>query len=805
MSNALNLPLAGMRCAACAANIENALARVPGMLDAQVNFASESVQVRFDPALLNAAQIVAAVRSAGYDVPAARLEAPLSGLSCAACAATVERVLQESPGVLEAHVNLATEKVSLRYIPGLSTPANLAAQVRAAGYTLHLDESHNDDSAQIMRQQEVQRQTRTLVIGLLFTLPLFTLSMARDFGLWHSGHVEWVGWLFWLLATPVQFYTGWDYYVGAYKSLRNRSANMDVLVALGSSTAYFYSAVLVLAGLPGHVYFETSAAIITLIKIGKLLEARAKSKTGAALRALMDLQAKTARILRNGEEIEVPISEVKVGTILLVRPGEKIPTDGVVLSGASSVDESLLSGESMPVDKKAGAQVIGATLNQQGMLKIAATKVGADTALAQIIKLVETAQGSKAPVQALVDKVSAVFVPIIVAVAFLSFSVWLALGAEFSSALLYLVAVLVIACPCALGLATPTAIAVGMGEGARQGILFRNSEALEQVHKLDVMVLDKTGTLTAGRPELLDIALAPGWTRAQALQLAAAAEYASEHPLGRAVVRAARAEGLSLPPAQDFSALSGHGVRACVEGRQIMLGNSRLLATEGVNTEILAPAYVHIQAQARTALWLVVDGEAVAVLAVADQLKNDAVATVAALKQSGLRVVMMTGDNHATAQAIAAQAGIDEVFAEVLPAEKAAHIQRLQAQGLRVAMVGDGINDAPALAQADVSIALGSGADVAKETAHITLMHSHLHSVIQAVRLSAQTLRIIRQNLFWAFAYNILLVPVAAGMLALFSATPTWLQQLHPIAAALAMALSSVSVVSNSLRLRFFK
>jgi P-type Cu+ transporter len=804
MSTQLHLPLTGLD--AHDARIETVLRRVPGVLDVQLNFVDECAKISFDPARVSAVEIAACVHAHGYGVAAVSLEAPLLGLSCATCAATVERVVGEMAGVLSAHVNLASEKIILSYLPQLTNAALIAARVQAAGYTLDVRTNEDDhDSAQQARQQEVRRHSHKLLLGLLFTLPLFSLSMARDFGWWHGGHALWVNWLFWLLATPVQFYTGWDYYRGSYKSLRNRSANMDVLVALGSSTAYFYSAILVLMGLPGHVYFETSAAIITLIKVGKLLEARAKSKTGAALRALLDLQPKTARVLRHGEEIDIPCAALKVGTIILVRPGEKIPTDGVVLSGTSSVDESLLSGESMPVDKKVGATVFGATLNQHGILKIAATKVGADTALAHIIQLVEAAQGSKAPVQHLVDRVSAVFVPVIISVALLSFGVWLALGAEFSHALLYLVAVLVIACPCALGLATPTAIVVGMGEGARRGILFRNSSALEQVHQLSALVFDKTGTLTEGRPALLHLTPAPGWEQHPLLQWAASVEHGSEHPLGQAIVRAARDQGLALLPVDDFTALSGHGVRATLAGQQVLLGNTRLMREHGINMEALALTHEQAQSKAYTALWLAIDGYAVAVLALADRLKDDARATVTALRQSGLRVLMITGDNHATAQAIAAEAGICEVFAEVLPGDKAKHIQALQAQGLRVAMVGDGINDAPALAQADVAIALGSGADVAKESAHIVLIHNHLRGVLEAVRLSAYTLRIIRQNLYWAFGYNMMLIPVAAGVLALFSATPVWLQQLHPIAAALAMALSSVSVVANSLRLRFFK
>ena len=731
------------------------------------------------------------------------LKMSVTGMSCAGCVAAVENSLTGLAGVETAEVNFANESVSVAYDPAQLTPDAIAARIRAAGYGVA--EAGAGGGAQAAREADVRRQARKLAVGLVFTLPLFVLSMGRDFGFGaETLHADWVDWLFWALATPVQFYTGWDYYRGAYTSLRNRAANMDVLVTLGSSVAYFYSAALVLFALGGHVYFETAAAIITLIKIGKLLEARAKGKTGAALRALLDLQAQTARIIRAGEELEIPIAEVRPGTIMVVRPGEKIPTDGVVLNGNSSVDESLLTGESMPVGKKPGSQVVGATLNKQGVLKIAATKVGADTALAHIIRLVEEAQGSKAPVQRLADRVAAVFVPAVVIIAVISFSTWLMSGATFSTALLYLVAVLVIACPCALGLATPTAIVVGMGAGARQGILFRDSAALEHIHKLTTVVFDKTGTLTKGEPALTELIPAPDWLegRERLLQLAAAVERNSEHPLGRAVVRAAQAEGLELPEAVNFEAVSGQGVRAEVNGCCVLMGNTHFLREQGAVFNDLEHQFEKLQKNAHTALWLALDGKAAAVLGVADTLKPGAKETVAELRDMGLDVFLLTGDNQATARAIATELGIGEVYAEVLPGDKAAQIEVLQQEGRRVAMVGDGVNDAPALAQATVGIALGTGADVAKETAHITLMSSDLRGVARTIRLSEATLRVIKQNLFWAFAYNALLIPVAAGVLAAFPFVPPGLQQLHPIAAALAMAFSSVTVVGNSLRLK---
>jgi Cu+-exporting ATPase len=630
--------------------------------------------------------------------------------------------------------------------------------------------------------------------------------MARDFSLLGAwSHAPWVNYLFFALATPVQFYTGRDYYVGAYKSLRNKSANMDVLVALGSSVAYFYSIVVMVGLLGGHVYFETSAAIITLIKVGKLLEVRAKGKTSEAIKALMGLQAKTARVERDEVEVDIPTDQVQVGDIVIVRPGEKVPVDGIVVNGSSALDESLLTGESLPVDKKVGDEVIGATLNKQGLLKIEATKVGRETALAQIVRLVEEAQGSKAPIQALADKVSAVFVPVVIGIAVFTFIVWLAIGGDFTAALVRLVAVLVIACPCALGLATPTAIVVGMGKGASQGILFRSSAALERAHELQAIVLDKTGTITKGEPAITDISMnneTMNNEQFRVLHLAASAERGSEHPLGEAIVRAAQEQGLSLSDPAGFEAITGHGIAAEVDGHKVLLGNLRLMEREKVTLNGLGEKAQQLQNEAKTAMWVAVDGQATAVIGIADTIKADSPAAIADLKQLGLQVVMMTGDNQATAQAIAAEAGIGRVLAEVLPGDKSANVAKLQEEGLATGMVGDGINDAPALAQADVGIAIGTGADVAMETAEVTLISGDLRGVPKAIRLSRTTMRIIKQNLFWAFAYNVVLIPVAAGVLAFFPNLPIYLRELHPIAAAFAMAFSSVTVVSNSLRLR---
>ncbi|MCP4695690.1 MAG: copper-translocating P-type ATPase [Gammaproteobacteria bacterium] len=806
MEKQIAIPVIGMSCAACASAVERGVKEADGVSQAAVNFSTEKITLGFDPSIIALRTIVAHIEQAGYGVPAAVLELPVTGMSCVNCANAVERALnKEVPGILAANVNFAAEKAVVQYIPGVSTRAEMAAAVEDAGYGVIQASSGKApaDAEKAAREREIKDQIRKLWIGVLFTLPLFILSMARDFGLTGQwAHAVWVNFLFLFLATPVQFYTGRDYYTGAYNSLRNRSANMDVLVALGSSTAYFYSLAVVFGLLGGHVYFETSAAIITLIKIGKLLELKAKRKTGEAIKSLMELQAKTARIERDGMEQDIPIDQVLAGDILIVRPGEKIPVDGIVIGGRSAVDESMLTGESLPASKKNGDEVIGATLNKQGRLKIEARKVGKETALAQIIRLVEMAQGSKAPVQALADKAAAIFVPAVIAIAVLTFGIWLTSSADFTTALVRLTAVLVIACPCALGLATPTAIAAGMGRGATQGILFRDSAALERACALQAIMLDKTGTLTKGEPALTDTITANVWQgdSEQLLRLAASAERGSEHPLGEAVVRAAQPQNLVEPV--NFRAITGHGIAAEVEGRRLLLGNARLMAQENIPLGDLEVQAGRLQKQAKTVLWAAVDGQVAGVFGIADPLKEESREAVTTLKAAGLQVAMITGDNLTVAKAIAAESGIERVTAEVLPADKAAHVSKLQQEGLCVAMTGDGINDAPALARADVGIALGTGADVAMETAAITLVGGDLRGVARAIHLSGETMRIIKQNLFWAFGYNILLIPVAAGALTLFPHLPVYLRELHPIAAAFAMAFSSVTVVGNSLRLR---
>jgi Cu+-exporting ATPase len=816
----ITLPITGMHCANCSSTIERNLKKLDGISGANVNYATEKATVTFDPSVLGEDAIIGKIEDVGYGVTMARVELPITGMTCANCAATIERTLNKKvPGVVAANVNFATEKATVEYIPGRVARADMVAAIQRAGYgVVEAEADHLEDVEQAAREAEIRDQTRKFWVGVLFSLPLFLLSMARDFGVLGSwAHVPWVNWLMLAMATPVQFYVGRDYYVGGWKALRNRSANMDVLVAMGSSAAFFYSLPVTIAltlgstALGQHVYFETAAVIITLIKLGKLLEARAKGQTSAAIKKLMGLRAKTARVVRDGEEVDIPIEQVKVGDIVMVRPGEKVPVDGIVVDGRSAVDESMLTGESLPVDKKPGDEIIGATINKQGMLKFEATRVGAETALAQIIRLVQEAQGSKAPIQRLADQVAGVFVPVVIGVAAITLLVWwFAVGTGFTPAMIRMVAVLVIACPCALGLATPTAIMVGTGKGAEYGILFKNSEALERAHSLKAVVLDKTGTITVGEPSVTDIVPVASDKRSMSeddlLRWAASAERGSEHPLGEAIVRAAQARGLSLAELDGFEAVTGHGIVAEVESHQVALGNLKMMTERSVYLNGLEDTAVRLASEAKTAMWVAIDGEAAGLIAVSDTLKPGSKEAVAEMHGLGLQVVMITGDNRATAEAIARQVNIDRVLAEVLPADKAAEVKKLQEEGIGlVAMVGDGINDAPALAQADVGIAIGTGTDVAMETADVTLMRGDLRSVSQAIALSKATMRTIKQNLFWAFFYNVVLIPVAAGVLYPFTFLPTMLRALHPVLAAFAMAFSSVTVVTNSLRLRRVK
>lgn len=733
---------------------------------------------------------------------------PITGMHCANCVNTVSRALKKVDGVLEAEVNYATERATVMLDAGLANKADLIAAVENAGYGVvdTADEGEMQDAEAQAREAELNHQMRRFVVGVIFALPLLIFSMLRDFdmlGMWSMD--SWVNYVLWAMATPVQFYVGWDYYAGATKSLRNGAANMDVLVAMGASAAYFYSIPVTLGWLEmEHVYFETAAVIITLIVLGKLLEAQAKGRTSEAIKKLIGLQPRTARVIRNEVEQDIPINLVQRGDVVIVRPGEKIPVDGMVIDGSSTVDESMLTGEALPVSKKIGDTVTGATLNKNGLLKFEATRVGKETALAQIIRLVEQAQGSKAPIQAVVDRVAAIFVPAVIVIAVATFAIWFAVSGDFTEALVRTIAVLVIACPCAMGLATPTAIMVGVGKGAENGILFKNSEALEKAHQLQAIVLDKTGTITKGQPSVTEILLSKDAALDEnaILRLAGSAERGSEHPLGEAIVQAAQARNLSLVEPQGFEAVAGHGIAARVNGEQILLGNRRMMVEKQITLDGLDARAEALQQQGKTAVWLAIENRAVGVLGIADTIKDGSREAVAEMRRMGLQVVMMTGDNKATAEAIAKEAGIDRVLAEVLPGDKAAQVKALQDEGLVVAMVGDGINDAPALAQADVGMAIGTGTDVAMETAHVTLMSGDLRGVAKAIRLSHATMQVIWQNLFWAFGYNTVLIPVAAGVLTLVAFAPEFLQSLNPMLAAFAMAFSSVSVVSNSLRLR---
>lgn len=786
----IELPIEGMTCAACAARIEKNLNKLAGV-QAVVNFANEKAHVNYDESQIQTDALISTIEKSGFHIAPQSVQLQLHKMTCAACAGHIEKALNKLPSVT-ATVNVATETAKVNFIPGLVTIGNLIDAVIDAGYGASeiSESSHTAEKAR--RLAAYQAELRLFWISSALTLPL-VLQMGAMF----SGHdMDMLPrWLQWLLATPVQFWIGRRFYIGGWHSLRSGGANMDVLVALGTSMAYFFSAVVTALTLDQHVYFEASAAIITLVLLGKLMEARAKGKTSEAIEALIRLQPKTARIERNGEILEVPASSLQVNDIFIVRPGENLPVDGVVMEGTSSINESMLTGESLPVSKQVNAKVFAATLNQQGLLKCRATSVGAHTQLAAIIHLVEEAQGSKAPIQRLADTISGIFVPIVVAISILTLGINWWLTSDFVSALINAVAVLVIACPCALGLATPTAIMVGTGRGAQVGVLVKNAAALENAEKIQTIIIDKTGTLTEGRPEVTDIVPIASLNTRDFLQIAASLEQGSEHPLARAVLDSAQKMQLPLHAIDDFSAITGSGITARMNGTQYLLGSPKFLAQQGVAVD--EKQITTLQAEGKTVIGIAStadnDSRILGYLAIADRLRDTSLRAIERLQSMGIEVVMLTGDNAVTAAAIAKRTGITQYRAEVLPQDKAAEVMKLKTGGKFTAMVGDGINDAPALAAADVSFAIGAGSDVAIEAADITLIRNDLMSVADAISLSRATLRKIRQNLFFAFVYNTLGIPLAAiGML-------------NPVIAGAAMAMSSVSVVSNSLLLKRWK
>ncbi|MUK89263.1 heavy metal translocating P-type ATPase [Ornithinibacillus sp. L9] len=790
-SKHVTVGVTGMTCAACSNRIEKVLNKMNGV-EAQVNLTTEKASVDYDPTSTNIDDITAKIQKLGYGVQTEKVEFDVTGMTCAACSNRIEKVLNKQEGVKQAHVNLATESATIEYNPGLVEELDLIGKIQKLGYDAKRKAEEKEKQSQ--KEKQLKQMKMKLLVSAVLSAPLLVTMLVHLFGV-DVPHIFMNPWFQLVLATPVQFIIGWQFYVGAYKNLRNGAANMDVLVALGTSAAYFYSLYegLKTIGNPHympHLYFETSAIIITLILFGKYLETSAKSKTTLAISKLLNLQAKQARVIRNGEEVMVPVEEVTVGERMVVKPGEKIPVDGIVVKGRTSVDESMITGESIPIEKDAESTVIGSTLNKNGTIEMEATKVGKDTALASIIKVVEDAQGSKAPIQRLADVISGYFVPIVVVIAVLTFIVWVAFvtPGNVEPALIAAIAVLVIACPCALGLATPTSIVVGTGKAAENGILFKGGEHLERTHQLDAIILDKTGTITKGKPEVTDFT-----GDDETLQLLASAEKGSEHPLAEAIVAYATEKEISLLETDEFSAIPGHGIQATISGEQILVGTRKLMNDHNIDVNHVEDELLDYETNGKTAMLIAVNSEYRGIVAVADTIKETAVEAISQLKDLGLDVIMLTGDNQRTAQAIAKQVGIDQVIAQVLPEEKANKVKEVQLQGKKVAMVGDGINDAPALAIADIGIAIGTGTEVAIEAADVTLLGGELLLIPKAIKLSKATIKNIRQNLFWAFAYNSAGIPIAAlGLLA-------------PWIAGAAMAFSSVSVVSNSLRLKRVK
>ena len=783
----ISIDVLGMTCAACSARVEKSLGKQDGVESVAVNLLSNKANIEFDPNKVKPENLIKVIEKTGYEVPLVKKTLIIEGMTCAACSTRVEKVLNKLEGV-KATVNLSTNKATVQYLSGLTDEETLIKTVEKAGYKAEIEIERDLDREKEMREKEIKSLKTSFIISAILSIPLFSAMFFHMAGI-HN--ILSNGWFQLALATPVQFIIGYRFYKGAYNALRGGGANMDVLISMGTSAAYFYSIYNLLTGVHEY-YFESSAVIITLILLGKTFEAVAKGKTSEAIKKLMGLQPKTAKVIKDGVEMDIPIEKVEIGDIIVVRPGEKIPVDGIIVEGNSSVDESMLTGESIPVDKSVDDEVIGATINKYGAFKFRATKIGKDTVLSQIIKLVEDAQGSKAPVQRLADKISGIFVPVVVVIALLTFIGFYFIS-DFNIGLVNAVAVLVIACPCALGLATPTAIMVGTGKGAENGILIKSGEHLERAHKMDTIVFDKTGTITKGEPEVTDIVSITEIEKEEILRIAASVEKTSEHPLGQSIVKKGEEELLKLSIPTDFAAIPGKGLRAILEDKEILVGNRKLMGDNNISISEGEKDLLRLEEEGKTAMLISIDNKLSGIIAVADQIKETSQKAIEQLKSMGLEVYMITGDNERTAKAIAKEVGITNILAEVLPENKAEVVEKLKSEGKHIGMVGDGINDAPALAAADVGFAIGTGTDVAMEAADITLMRGDLSGVVTAIKLSHRTMKTIKENLFWAFFYNTIGIPFAA------------LGFLDPMIAGAAMAFSSVSVVTNSLRLKKFR
>jgi len=812
----VTLKVKGMTCASCVRRVETGLKKIDGVIEANVNLSTEKVTINYDETIIKVNEIINSIDEMGYSAYQANVEKatlPIGGMTCASCVRRIEIGIKKIAGVSSVSVNLATEKVTVEYDNDVISLADIKSAIVDLGYQVF---EGTKETSEDREKLEREREMKKLRLDFLLAAVLTTIVLIGSLPDMVEGWGQWVPAFLvlpmtkFILTTPVQFISGWRFYRGAYAALSHGTSDMNVLVAMGTSSAWLYSAAMTLfptfltgLGFPYQLYYDVATVITTLILLGRLLEAKAKGKTSEAIRHLMGMQAKTARVVRNDQEKDIPIEDVVIGDIVIVRPGEKVPVDGEVVNGRSTLDESMLTGESMPVGKSVGDEVIGATINKTGTFKFKTTKVGKDTMLAQIIRLVEEAQGSKAPIQKLVDVISSYFVPAVVITATLSFVLWWAFGPEPSLifGLTTFIAVLIVACPCALGLATPTAIMVGTGKGAENGILIKGAESLETAHRIKTIVFDKTGTITFGEPSLTDLIVNDGYQKDEVLRLIASVEKGSEHPLGEAIVKDAKEKGLDLDEPEDFEAIPGHGILARVSNKIIIIGNLRLMKSKNIEvSDRMLDASDEVADEGKTPMFIAIDGNAAGIVAVADTVKETSLKAIKELKKMGIEVIMLTGDNRRTADAVGRQVGIDRVLAEVLPEHKAQEVKKLQEEGKVVAMVGDGINDAPALAQANVGIAIGTGTDVAMEASDITLIRGDLRGVPTAIRLSKATMVMIWQNLFWAFAYNVVLIPVAAGLL-----WPVYGIILNPMIAAAAMAFSSISVVLNTMRLKTFK